>query len=105
MAKKIASKKNVPAIMAETEPEKSFWLCDGRALKSLKELSQALENMDISVWEHHVTSEKNDFANWIEGVFGESQLGAAIRKVKSPRTAAKRIEAKLEIPKFWSFLM
>jgi len=89
----------------DTEPEKSFWLSDGRTLKNLKELAQALETMDEAVWKYHVNEEKNDFANWIEGVFGQNQLGASIRKVKSPRTAAKRIQSKLEIPRFWSFIM
>ena len=92
-------------MLADVEPEKAFWLADGRVLKNAKELVAALENMDDSVWEHHVTADRNDFANWIEGVFGQAQLGAALRKVKSPKTAAKRIQAKLEIPKFWSFLM
>lgn len=92
-------------MMADIEPEKNFWLCDGRNLKNLKELAAAFEKMDNSVWNYHVTAEKNDFANWIEGVFGQSQLGASIRKAKSPRTAAKRVQSKLEMPKFWSFLM
>jgi hypothetical protein len=60
--------------------------------------------MEDSVWEHHVTAEKNDFANWVEDVFCQAALGAALRKVKSPVTAAKRVSAKLESPKFWSFL-
>ena len=99
------SKKTKPTILMDVEPEKSFWLNDGRALKNLKELEQALETMDESLWKHHVTTERNDFANWIEDVFNEKQLGALVRKVKSPRTAAKRIAGKIEIPKFWSFLM
>jgi hypothetical protein len=101
---KIAPKKPMPSVVADVDPEKSFWLCDGRVLKNLRELALALETMDDPVWDHHVTPERNDFANWVEGVFGQAQLGAAIRKVKSPRTAAKRVQSKLEIPKFWSFL-
>jgi len=38
-------------------------------------------------------------------VFGEKQLGAMVRRAKSPQTAAKRIATKLESPKFWSFLL
>ena len=89
----------------DVEPEKAFWLTDGRALRNLRQLAEELEKMEDSVWEHHVNAGKNDFANWIEGVFGQYQLGAAVRKVKSPRTAAKRVRAKLEVSKFWSFLM
>jgi len=101
----MAQKNSGSSLLADTDPEKSFWLSDGRTLKNLKELAQALETMDEAVWQYHVTAEKNDFANWIEGVFGEKQLGASVRKVKSPKTAAKRVQNRIEIPKFWSFLM
>ncbi len=106
-AKKIVS---LPAI-ADAEPEKSFWLCDGQTLKNLKELAQSLETMGKEAWGHHVTADKNDFANWVEDVFGQKQLGAALRKTKTARAAAARVKAKLETPKskskpkFWSFLM
>jgi hypothetical protein len=88
-------------ILADTEPEKSFWLSDGRTLKNLKELKDALDTMDEEVWNFHVSAEKNDFANWVEGVFGDKQLGISLRKVKSPRTAAKRVASKLEVSKYW----
>ena len=105
MAQKTIQKKTFSFAAAITDPEKNFWLCDGRALKSLKELAQALKAMDNKTWDYHVTSERNDFANWIEDVFGQKTLGAAIRRSKSPKTAAKKLEAKFESPKFWSFLM
>jgi len=93
--------KNTSSILADTEPEKSFWLSDGRTLKNLKDLKEALDTMDVEVWNSHVTAEKNDFANWVEGVFGDKQLGLSLRKVKSPRTAAKRVSSKLEVSKYW----
>lgn len=76
-------------------------MSDGRTLKSLADLKDALETMTQEVWNYHVTSEKNDFANWVEGVFGEKQLGLSLRKVKSPKTAAKRVASKLEVSKYW----
>lgn len=102
---KTTPKKKLPSMTVDVEPEKSFWLSDGRNLKNLKELEVAFETMDESVWNYHVTSGKNDFANWIEEVFGQHQLGALIRKAKSPRTAAKRVQSKLKTPKSWLFLM
>jgi len=105
MATKTAPKKTISFDTPVADPEKNFWLCDGRALRSLKELAEALETMDEVTWNFHVTSEKNDFANWIEGVFGQKTLGTAIRKSKTPGAAAKKLQVKFESPKFWSFLM
>ncbi len=92
---------NKSSIIEDTEPEKSFWLSNGRTLKNLKELKDALDTMDAEVWNYHVTAEKNDFASWVEGVFGDRQLGLSLRKVKSPKTAAKRVASKLEVSKYW----
>lgn len=105
MVIKTVPKKKVLPIVADVEPEKAFWLNDGRMLKNLKELAQALETIDAALWEFHVNQEKNDFANWVEDVFGQKQLGSALRKVKNPKTAAKRIKEKINAPRFWSFLM
>jgi len=104
MALKTAPKKTV-SVVADVEPEKAFWLNDGRMLKNLKELAQALETMDGALWSFHANGERNDFANWVEDVFGQKQLGSALRKTKSAKTAAKRIKEKMSAPRFWSFLM
>ena len=66
----MARTKKTGAVSAATkrdvDPSKFFWLSDGRVLKNLAELADALESGDISVWNYHVTADKNDFANWIE---------------------------------------
>ncbi len=92
-------------VAGDVEPEKAFWLNDGRMLKNLKELALALETMDAALWDFHANAERNDFANWVEDVFGQKQLGSALRKTKSAKTAAKRVKEKIDAPKFWSFLM
>lgn len=100
---KIKIKKTInPAI--EAEEGKRFWLQDGRVLKSVEELAEALEEMSQSVWEHHVTVQKNDFANWVEDVFGEKKIGLAIRASKDPKTAAKKAKARTKETKLLSFL-
>lgn len=96
--------KKIKAIKGDVEPAKCFWLADGRSLKNLNELADLLDGGDLSIWEFHVTADKNDFANWIEGVFEDLALGKAVRKSKSPKTAAKRIREKQASASFWSFL-
>ncbi len=99
----MAKTKQTISLIRDVEPEKVFWLCDGRALKNLDELANVLENIDDNVWNYHVNAGKNDFANWIENVFGCKSLGSAIRKVKNPKTAAKKIREKIKGSSFWSF--
>lgn len=99
----MARTKQAVSLIRDVEPEKIFWLCDGRTLKNLNELANALENMDDNVWNYHVNTDKNDFANWIENVFECKSLASAIRKVKNQKTAAKKIREKIKDSNFWSF--
>jgi len=57
----------------------TFRLNDGRELKSLHELVSALKEMPDDVFNSHVTADRNDFANWIEGVFQDKELAARIK--------------------------
>jgi|GEM_PF-4017878 len=63
------------------ESSKYFYLHDGRTLKSIHEFVEALKTMDDYTFSHHVTVDRNDFANWISGVFGEIALASQVRSI------------------------
>jgi hypothetical protein len=65
-----------PAFFSGPPPERRFYLHDGRSLGSLEELRAALLVMDDSLFYYHVAPGRNDFANWILGVFGDEVLAA-----------------------------
>lgn len=67
--------------------EKCFWTTDGQILKNLDELQLAFGTMGDEVFLHHVTKEKNDFADWVEQVLADSACAAALRKSKKPDAA------------------
>ena len=88
--------------ITDVSPEKSFWLCDGRVFKNLKELGAAMEKMTDGTWKYHVTKERNDFANWAENVFGDKKLGLEIRKAKNAKAASQKIKSKTNSAKLWT---
>ena len=55
----------------EVGEEFYFKLVDGKMLKSVPELLEALKNMDDWVYQHHVNQERNDFVNWLRDIFIE----------------------------------
>lgn len=59
---------------ARIKEEHYFIVVDGSALKSLRELAEALDTMSDDAFYYHVTKEKNDFANWVRDVFNEAGL-------------------------------
>ena len=63
-------------------PENFFYLSNGKVLRSIAELEEALKYMPEDVFIHHVTAEKNDFADWVESVFCDAGLAKGMRQAK-----------------------
>jgi len=51
-----------------------FWLKDGRGLTSIIDLLETLPSISQLEFKYHVNKHKNDFANWIRGIFEEEEL-------------------------------
>ena len=83
---KAAAKEKAPLVVAYGEQQ--FWTNDGRILKDMIELRDALSQMEKHVFDHHVTGEKNDFADWVEFVLQDTSGAALLRGKKTPRAAA-----------------
>lgn len=98
--KKVAAKKAAPKKTTKSTRKKvserelvyasngeSFWLADGRILNSLLALHDALNEIEKETFGHHVNSDKNDFADWVESVLCDADCAADLRKAKSPKGA------------------
>jgi len=82
-------------ILADVADDKRFFCQDGRVIKNLTELVDCLTDMTEEVFYHHVTSEKNDFSNWIRDVFGDDKLAGEMSGIGTPREAARIVKARL----------
>ena len=63
-----------------------------RTLKTLDDLSEAINLIDPETFQKHVNEEKNDFANWVQYVFGEDALADQLRKFPTPLRMMVSIE-------------
>ena len=52
-------------------------------LSSIADLSRVLKVLSPAQFAHHVNEEKNDFARWVEDVFGEKMLAHRLRRAKT----------------------
>ena len=68
---------------SDISPEQYFVLCNGENLKSIHDLAKHIETLDDDVYNHHVNAEKNDFANWVSGVFEQHDLAETLRASES----------------------
>lgn len=92
IGEKMVAKKNI--LEPVSKKEHRFVLLTGKEIKSLEELEAALEIMSGSVFRHHVTEYRNDFANWIKDILKDDDLALQIYKEKSLRKILQIIKVK-----------
>ena len=77
--------------------DKCFWTTDGKILRDLEELAEALHHMTDEIFAHHVTKDKNDFANWVEDVLLDGDCADALRRTKKTSAAQKVVVKQLKL--------
>ncbi|MBI2647586.1 hypothetical protein HYW99_03855 [Candidatus Woesearchaeota archaeon] len=70
-------------ILGEAPEEHHFIVADGRKLKNIIELADALETMSEEIFRHHANEFKNDFSAWVKDVFYEHSLAEDIAMAKN----------------------
>lgn len=89
----------MPAITL-TDKKAYFYLKTGIALKSISHLADTLISMTDDVFAYHVSTVKNDFANWVESTFREPQLATALRSTRSKAQTRELLQRFLKNGKF-----
>ena len=92
------SKEEAYRRLGDVADDKRFWCQDGKVIKNLGELEEALGNMSDETFRHHAGEVRNDFSNWTRDVVGDEKLARDLSKAKS------RIQASKAIAKRISFL-
>ena len=78
-------------MLGDVAEEKRFWCRDGRYLKNLDELKDALEQMTEEVFQYHSNAEKTDFSNWVKDVIGDEKLSRDLLKYTTKAEKAQAV--------------
>lgn len=70
-------------VLGEAPEEHHFVVADGRKLKNIIELADALETMSEEIFGHHVNEARNDFSAWVKDVFYDHSLAEDISRAKN----------------------
>ncbi len=86
-AKKVSGNKKQVRALVCADPEHCFWTTDGKVLEDLNHLQMAFGSMQEEVFLHHVTKEKNDFADWVEHILKDETCADELRRSRKPSSA------------------
>lgn len=74
------------------EGEQRFFLKNGEAISSLRELRDRLSTMDEDTFNYHVSKDKNDFSSWIKEILLEPGLSEEIMHSADSKEMAETID-------------
>lgn len=84
-------KQDPKRLLAKVPEEYVFRCCDGRVLRDMKELGEALTSMTEETFAYHSNEEKKDFSNWVKDIIGDEKLARDLRMSLNRTQAAKRV--------------
>ncbi len=83
-------------ILSRVPFQVSFWLCTNENLRSLADVSDALQKATDDVFRYHVNRDKNDFEVWIRDVIKDKDLAREIARVKTRETLIRKITERVD---------
>lgn len=81
--------------LGDVPDDNRFWRHDGKAIRSLGELAEALDDMSDETFHHHSGGERNDFSKWVREVVGDGTLANALSKAKSQIQASQAVAKRI----------
>jgi hypothetical protein len=84
-AKNPAALPRKTALKTDAPEKQVFVLCNGKPVKNIRELADVMDEIEDHVFSHHVTHDRNDFANWVNDVFKDVELATELANAKDKR--------------------
>jgi len=90
-------KQEAEKFLASVPEEKVFWCHDGRILRNIKELGEALASMTDETFAYHSNTEKKDFSNWVGDVIGDTNLAKELENLTDRNQAANIVSNRIAL--------
>ena len=90
-------KQEAEKFLARVPEEKVFWCHDGRILRDIKELGEALASMTDETFAYHSNAEKKDFSNWVGDVIGDTNLAKELENLTDRNQAANIVSNRIAL--------
>ncbi len=78
--------------LAQAPEGRVFWSNDGRILKDMRDLMDALANMSDQNFAYHSNEIKKDFSNWVRDILEDEKLAEDLEKANNREQASRMVE-------------
>lgn len=83
------------ALLAKVPDEFVFYCNDGRVLRDVKELGEALATMSDETYAYHSNEIKKDFGNWVRDIIKDEELAKELEKALTRAEAARAVAGRV----------
>ncbi len=91
----VRKKEEAARILGDVSGDRRFFCHDGCVASNLQQLADCLSHISEESYNHHVTSEKNDFSNWVRDVFGDVRLANELARSRNKDDAARILDQRI----------
>lgn len=95
LKKKIKEISLTQELLAEVSEDNVFRCCDGKVLRNLKDLSDALSMMTDETYAYHCNGERQDLSNWVRNIIGDVELADDLELATSRSLAAWEVATRI----------
>lgn len=81
----VTSRVRVYNLTRDIPQDKYFVLANGQPVKNVAELAAILDQIEDHVFHHHVSTDRNDFHNWVKDVFEDVELARKIAGISDKK--------------------
>jgi hypothetical protein len=91
------TRQDAEKLLADAPDDRSFWCCDGRVFRNMRDLAEGLGNMSDESFIYHSNDDKHDFSNWLTDVIEDEKLAKDLSNSITRREAAKRVNDRVTL--------
>lgn len=82
-------------LLANVPEEYTFKCRDGRILKNMQELAEALAVMSDDTFTFHSNVDKSDFSNWVKDIIKDTKLARDLMKSLDQARASQAVQERI----------
>ena len=89
------TKNEAKKLLSIVPEHNAFRCCDGRVVRSVRDLGKTLAHMADDTFTYHANSNKNDFSNWIKDVIGDEKLARHLSRTSDRRQTLRELSDRI----------